>query len=168
MAWSPWRGRRSPPGSRHRAAASCDVADGPDGDAALRPNQLLAFSLSYAPLADPAPVAALGPRLLTPLGLRSFAPGFPGHRGRHRGGPADRDLAYHQGTVWRWLIGPYVDACRRTGLPVARTLGGPEVHLTERGLGSVSETADGDAPHNATGCPFQAWSVAEPLRAGSG
>ena len=141
-----------------------DVVDRPDcDDAAVRPNQLLAFSLPHAPLTDPAPVAALGPRLLTPLGLRSLAPGSPAYRGRHRGGPADRDRAYHQGTVWPWLIGPYVDACRRTGLPVTG-ISGLEAHLAEWGLGSVSETADGDVPHDATGCPFQAWSVAELLR----
>jgi glycogen debranching enzyme len=65
--------------------------------------------------------------------------------------------------VWPWLIGPYVDACRRTGLPVTG-MSGLEAHLAEWGLGSVSETADGDVPHDATGCPFQAWSVAELLR----
>jgi glycogen debranching enzyme len=93
------------------------------------------------------------------------ADGTGGYRGRHRGGPAERDGAYHQGTVWPWLIGPWTDACRRAGLPADGPLAGLRGHLAEWGLGSVSETADGDAPHAATGCPFQAWSVAETLRA---
>ncbi|MFI5484244.1 amylo-alpha-1,6-glucosidase [Micromonospora echinaurantiaca] len=131
----------------------------------LRPNQLLAWSLPYAPLEpDPAALRRVAAGLLTPLGPRSLAPGSPGFVGRHRGGPAERDGAYHQGTVWPWLLGPYVDACRRAGLPVDDLFVGVEAHLTEYGLGSVSETADADAPHRATGCPFQAWSVAELLR----
>src|SRR6266511_2160753 len=144
-----------------------DVVD-PD-DPALRPNQLLAYSLPYAPLApDPGVLRAVGEALLTPLGLRTLAPGDPAYRGRHRGGPADRDRAYHQGTAWPWLIGPYADAIRKAGPPRSGVLDGLldglEAHLGEWGLGSVSETADGDPPHQATGCPFQAWSVAETLR----
>ena len=143
-----------------------DVIDGPNGDdATLRPNALLAVSLPHSPLRDPAPVLAARSHLLTSLGLRSLAPAEPGYRGRHRGGPADRDAAYHQGTVWPWLIGPYVAASLRVGEPVDGVLDGLEAHLGEWGLGSVSETADGDPPHAATGCPFQAWSVAELLRA---
>ncbi len=102
--------------------------------------------------------------LLTPLGLRSLAPDDPRYRADHRGGPAERDAAYHQGTVWPWLIGPYVDAARAAGVPVDGVLDGLDAHLADWGLGSVSETADGDPPHGATGCPFQAWSVAELLR----
>ncbi|MFI7080109.1 amylo-alpha-1,6-glucosidase [Micromonospora sp. NPDC049903] len=135
-------------------------------DDLLRPNQLLAWSLPFAPLeADPRAVGLVGAGLLTPLGPRSLSPDCPGFIGRHRGGPAERDSAYHQGTVWPWLIGPYADASRRAGLPVDTLFTGLEAHLTEYGLGSVSETADGRAPHIATGCPFQAWSVAELLRA---
>lgn len=143
-----------------------DVVDGPAGDdRSCRPNQLLAASLPFGPLAgDRDVIAAVGP-LVTSLGLRSLDPAAPGYRPQHRGGPAARDAAYHQGTVWPWLIGPYVEARRRAGLPVAGLLDGLELHLDEWGLGSVSETADGDAPHRATGCPFQAWSVAELLRA---
>jgi predicted glycogen debranching enzyme len=142
-----------------------DVVAGPNGDdASLRPNQLLAVSLPFAPLAERGVVDSCGP-LVTSLGLRSLAPDAPGYRGRHRGGPAERDAAYHQGTVWPWLIGPYVDAARRCGLPVAGLLDGLELHLADWGLGSISETVDGDPPHGATGCPFQAWSVAEVLRA---
>jgi predicted glycogen debranching enzyme len=135
----------------------------------MRPNQLLAYGLPYAPLRDdpsgPRVVAAIGRALLTPLGPRSLAPGEPGFQSVHRGGVWARDHAYHQGTVWPWLIGPYVDAARAVGLPTSGLLDGLHAHLGEYGIGSVSETADGDAPHEATGCPFQAWSVAELLRA---
>jgi predicted glycogen debranching enzyme len=151
-------------------------------DRSLRPNQLLAWSLPHAPLEpDPRALHLVGAALLTPLGLRSLAPGSPGYAGGHRGGPHDRDRAYHQGTVWPWLIGPYVDAVRRcdaaqmgdirkvtatirNGSLIDRLFSGIEAHLPEFGLGSVSETADGQPPHAATGCPFQAWSVAEVLR----
>ncbi|GIJ23825.1 amylo-alpha-1,6-glucosidase [Micromonospora lutea] len=134
-------------------------------DDLLRPNQLLAWSLPFAPMEpDPQALGRLGVGLLTPLGPRSLSPDSPGFLGRHRGGPAERDTAYHQGTVWPWLIGPYADASRRAGLPVNDLFTGLEAHLSEYGLGSVSETADGTAPHTATGCPFQAWSVAELLR----
>jgi predicted glycogen debranching enzyme len=151
-----------------------DVVDGPDprGARQVRPNQLLAWSLPYAPLApDPKALEAIGAALLTPIGLRSLDPADPDFRGRHRGGPADRDRAYHQGTVWPWLIGPYVDAYRRarpSTTPYGESLFvGLLRHLAEFGLGSISETADGSAPHAGTGCPFQAWSVAEVLRVGT-
>jgi predicted glycogen debranching enzyme len=151
---------------RPDGAGLYDVVDGPGGvDAAVRPNQLLAVSLPHAPAVDRAVVETCRRALLCPLGLRSLAPGEPGYRPRHRGGPAERDAAYHQGTVWPWLIGPYADAARRTGAPVGAGLAdGFALHLHEWGLGSVSETADGDPPHAGTGCPFQAWSVAELLR----
>jgi predicted glycogen debranching enzyme len=135
-------------------------------DPSLRPNQLLAWSLPHAPLAGTAApgVAAAGAALLTPLGLRTLAPSEYGYAGVHRGGRDDRDGAYHQGTVWPWLIGPYVDACAATGLPTEGLLTGLAAHLAEWGVGSISETADGDAPHRATGSPFSARSVAEVLR----
>jgi predicted glycogen debranching enzyme len=137
-----------------------DVVDGPGGDdASIRPNQLLA-----APLLDTETaarvVAVCRDTLLTPLGLRSLAPSDPRYRPHHRGTPAERDSAYHQGTVWPWLIGPYVDAAAAGGV-----LDALDAHVADWGVGSVSETADGAAPHGATGCPFQAWSVAELLRA---
>jgi predicted glycogen debranching enzyme len=145
-----------------------DVVDGPSGDdASIRPNQLLAASLPVSLLgvdAARSAVAVCQDALLTPLGLRSLAPSDPGYRPYHRGSPAERDAAYHQGTVWPWLLGPYVDAARLAGVPHETALAGIEAHLGEWGLGSVSETADGAAPHAATGCPFQAWSVAEVLR----
>jgi predicted glycogen debranching enzyme len=129
----------------------------------LRPNQVLAHALPYGPLrGQPVPDAL--DVLVTPLGLRTLAPDAPGYRGRHRGNPAERDAAYHEGTVWPWLVGPYADARRAAGQPLDGLLDGLTAHLYEYGLGSVSETADGDPPHGATGCPFQAWSVAEVLR----
>ncbi|GAA5183181.1 amylo-alpha-1,6-glucosidase [Rugosimonospora acidiphila] len=146
-----------------------DVVDGPAGDdPSLRPNQLIAYALRHAPLRGRRPPAAVDSDLLTPLGLRSLAPRAGDYRGAHRGGPAERDRAYHQGTVWPWLLGPYADARRAAGLPVDGLLDGLIAHLGDYGLGSVSETADGDAPHGATGCPFQAWSVAELLRLRAG
>jgi predicted glycogen debranching enzyme len=136
-------------------------------DPSLRPNQLLAWSLPYAPLpgtdARPA-LDKIGEALLTPLGLRTLAPTEYGYQGVHRGGRDERDIAYHQGTVWPWLIGPYADARAAAGLPVDGLLAGLEAHLDEWGAGSVSETADGDPPHRATGSPFSARSVAELLR----
>ena len=98
------------------------------------------------------------------LGLRSLAPDDPRYRPHHRGNPAERDAAYHEGTVWPWLLGPYVDAAKQVGVSTDGLLEGIRAHLGEWGLGSISETADGAAPHAATGCPFQAWSVAEVLR----
>ena len=152
-----------------RGGAVLDVASGPGGDdASLRPNQLFAVGLPGAPLQGDiarSVVDTVRRRLLTPLGPRSLDPADPAYRGSHHGGPARRDRAYHQGTVWPWLTGIYVDAALATGAPTDGVLDGLEAHLGEWGLGSVSETTDGDAPHLATGCPFQAWSVAEVLRA---
>jgi predicted glycogen debranching enzyme len=150
--------RRYPAGDGLR-----DVLDGPAGDdASLRPNQLLAWSLPDGPMDGPPPALDT---LLTPLGVRSLDPADPAYLGQHRGDQTARDLAYHQGTVWPWLIGPYVAARHRADLPVDGLTAGLEAHLSEYGVGSISETADGDAPHGGTGCPFQAWSVAELLRA---
>src|SRR4029079_11967169 len=136
--------------------------------ASIRPNQLLAVSLPQVPILDDVAsrrvVDVCRAVLLTPLGLRSLAPQDQRFCASHRGSPAERDAAYHQGTVWPWLIGPYAESCRRTGVDADGALDGLEAHLGEWGLGSVSETADGAAPHAATGCPFQAWSVAQLLR----
>lgn len=146
-----------------------DVVDTPAGpvDAAVRPNQVIAAALVPG-LIGISPVLSATAGLLTPLGLRSLDPGDRAYRPRHRGGPAERDSAYHQGTVWPWLIGPWTDAALAAGMPggaVACAHSALEAHLSEAGLGSVSETADAAAPHGTTGCPFQAWSVAELLRA---
>jgi predicted glycogen debranching enzyme len=139
-------------------------------DAVLRPNQLLAFSLPYAPAADEAHLCsrvleAVGSALVTPLGLRSLAPAEYGYHPAHRGGVVARDTAYHQGTVWAWWLGPYVEARLAAGLPIDTVLAAVEAHLTEGGLGSVSEIAEGDAPHRPTGAPFSARSVAAVLHA---
>ena len=144
-----------------------DTVDGPLGDdPAVRPNQLIAVARGLVDGEAAAAVVRACAPLVTPLGLRSLAPADPRYIGRHRGNQGQRDAAYHQGTVWPWLLGPYVDACIATGAnDVGALLDGVVAHLGEAGLGSVSETADGDAPHNPTGCPFQAWSVAEVHRA---
>jgi predicted glycogen debranching enzyme len=146
-----------------------DVVDGPDGDDwSVRPNQLLAASLPDGPLArDPEAAGAIRRAcapLLTPLGLRSLSPEDSRYVPAHRGSSAQRDRAYHQGTVWPWLIGPYSDVSELCGRDPSPTLEGLMGHLGDWGLGSISETADADPPHGATGCPFQAWSVAETLR----
>lgn len=147
-----------------------DVVDGPFGvDHRIRPNQLLAASLPDGPYATADGAAmildACAP-LVTPLGMRSLGPDDREYLGRHRGDPASRDRAYHQGTVWPWLAGPYVDASVLAGRRGAAEalVDSLVAHLRDWGVGSISETADGDAPHTATGCPFQAWSVAEVLR----
>ncbi|MEV4508345.1 amylo-alpha-1,6-glucosidase [Dactylosporangium sp. NPDC049525] len=139
-------------------------------DAVLRPNQILAFSLPYAPGADEAHLGsrvlqAVGSTLVTSLGLRSLAPTEYGYHGGHRGGVIPRDTAYHQGTVWVWWLAPYVEARLAAGLPVDGVLTAVEAHLGECGLGSVSEIAEGDAPHRPTGAPFSARSVAAVLHA---
>lgn len=135
-------------------------------DPVLRPNQLFAYALPYAPLdgADPAAVRAVSRSLLTPLGLRTLAPTEYGYQGRHAGTEPVRAEAYHQGTAWPWLIGVYIDACRAVGLPTTGLLRALEAHLPEHGIGSVSELVDGDAPYRAGGCPFSARSVAELIR----
>ncbi len=133
-----------------------DVVDGPDGDdASLRPNQIFAVSLSPDLLDDgqaAAVVAACRRELLTPMGLRSLAPSDARYQGHYSGGPAERDGAYHQGTVWSWLLGPFALAHFRVhgNRPEAQALlaaiGG---HLAEACVGSISEVFDGDAPHIA-------------------
>jgi predicted glycogen debranching enzyme len=153
---------------RPDGAGLFDVIDGPEGDdASVRPNQLLAAALPGSVLDQAiasSTVAACRDNLLTPLGLRTLDPADPRYQPYHRGNPAERDAAYHQGTVWPWLLGPYSDAARHAGIPSDGALDGIEAHIREWGLGGISETAEGDAPHAATGCPFQAWSVAEVLR----
>lgn len=142
-----------------------DVVDGPDGDdTRIRPNQVITASLPHGPAMPEGWIDAVRD-LLTPLGLRTLHTQESAYRGEHSGDPHARDTAYHQGTVWPWLVGPYVSAMLRAGKVPGAVLAGLEAHLEEWGLGSVSETANGDPPHHATGAPFQAWSVAEVLRA---
>ncbi|HEV8711856.1 MAG TPA: amylo-alpha-1,6-glucosidase [Candidatus Binatia bacterium] len=145
-------------------------------DSSFRPNQTLAVGGLPISLLDAdrarRVVEAVEKRLWTPLGLRSLAPGEPGYRPQCQGGVSERDSAYHQGTVWPWLIGPFVEAWVRVhgGTPKvkrdarARYLEPLLRHLDEAGLGHISEAADGDSPHTPRGCPFQAWSVGEVLR----
>jgi predicted glycogen debranching enzyme len=145
-------------------------------DLALRPNQILAVGGLPFPLLEGERarrvVDAVEGRLVTPLGLRSLAPGEPGYRPRYEGGVVERDEAYHQGTVWPWLLGPFVEAWVRVrgfapGAKRAareRFVAPLRLHLGEAGLGHVSEVADADPPYRPGGCPFQAWSLGELLR----
>ena len=111
--------------------------------------------------------------LLTPYGLRTLSPRDPRYLGRYEGGPAQRDAAYHQGTVWPWLIGPYIDAFLSVNghsdesKAKAREILRPLAELDVVGINTVPELFDGDAPHRPGGCISQAWSVAELLRAWS-
>ncbi|MGH7930974.1 MAG: amylo-alpha-1,6-glucosidase, partial [Candidatus Binatia bacterium] len=145
-------------------------------DSAFRPNQI--FAVGGLPLQiiqgkkARAVVDAVEQRLWTPLGLRSLAPGETGYTPSYRGAVRERDSAYHQGTAWPWLIGPFVEAWVRV------RGGGSEArhearsvfvtplleHLGHAGLGHVSEIADADPPHAPRGCPFQAWSLGELMR----
>jgi predicted glycogen debranching enzyme len=145
-------------------------------DASLRPNQIFAVGgLPFAMVAGDLArdiVALVEGKLLTPLGLRSLSPDDAAYVGSYRGGPAARDAAYHQGTVWPWLMGAFVDAwvSVRGGTGAAKSeaanrfLPALMAHLDEAGLGHVSEVADGDFPHKPGGCPFQAWSLGELIR----
>jgi predicted glycogen debranching enzyme len=197
------------------AATDClyDVVDCNDqpgtDDPAIRPNQLFSISLTH-PILDESrwrSVLKVCERdLWTPLGMRTLSPRDPNYRARYGGDLVCRDEAYHQGTVWPWLLGAFVTACIRTmsgrettAIPTRSSIaegsrlaglgrelsGGPgdyaelppvrkiarqfldglASHLSEDGIGSICEVADGDAPHTPGGCPWQAWSVAEPLRA---
>jgi predicted glycogen debranching enzyme len=155
-----------------RSRALFDVVDGEDGDDdAIRPNQLFAISLPH-PVLDSqywkSVVDVVHDQLLTPYGLRSLAPLHPDYQSQYFGDLRARDLAYHQGTVWPWLIGPFVDAWRRVYpdrieelRPIAVSLG---KHLMSACVGSVSEIFDAEPPYTPRGCCAQAWSVAEIMR----
>ena len=152
-----------------------DVFRGSILDTAVRPNQLFAVALPFSPL-DPAEQAGVVRRvredLLTPCGLRTLAPTDPAYRGLYRGNGTERDSAYHQGTVWPWLLGPFGEAALKVAenredeknhlRTYLRTF--LQDHLSEAGIGSVSEVFDGDTPHRPGGCIAQAWSVAEMIR----
>lgn len=149
------------------------VQDGRRDDA-IRPNQIFALSLPFTMVTKTVAMNTLATverHLLTELGLRTLAPCHRHYRGKYRGGPLERDTAYHQGTVWPWLLGPFLTAyCRAhdysdAALARSRALLEPlRRHLQDAGLGTVSEIADADAPQRPDGCIAQAWSVAEPLR----
>jgi predicted glycogen debranching enzyme len=146
--------------------------DGPD--ASIRPNQIFAVSLHHSMLSKERAEQVLSVverELLTPYGLRSLSPRDPQYKGRYEGDPFHRDSAYHQGTVWPWLLGHYItafckihdssDDTRQQARDLLKPL---EAHLYEAGLGQISEIYDGDAPHRPRGCFAQAWSVGELLR----
>jgi predicted glycogen debranching enzyme len=149
-----------------------DVIDGPQGnDTTCRPNQLLSISLRH-PVLDQSywegVFDVVRQRLLTPVGLRSLAPDHPDYKPKYFGDIRARDAAYHQGTVWPWLIGPFIDAWLRI-YPAERAkarqcLEGLVPHLGEACLGTISEIFDAEPPFIPRGCVAQAWSVAEMLR----
>jgi predicted glycogen debranching enzyme len=149
-----------------------DSQDPPGGDdAALRPNQLLAISLPHPVLAPahwPAVLERVTTELLTPVGLRSLARGNPNYKPKYYGDLRSRDAAYHQGTVWAWLIGPFVDAWLKVHpgdrAGARHALEGFRAHLDEACVGSISEIFDAEPPFTPRGCIAQAWSVAEVLR----
>jgi glycogen debranching enzyme len=148
-----------------------DLIDGSEGeDDSLRPNQLFAVSLHHSALTPQQAKAVVDVctlDLLTPHGLRSLSQEHPQYRAHYGGDLRQRDGAYHQGTVWGWLIGPYASAHLRVygDREAARGLLFPLMYqLGGHGLGSLSEIFDGDAPFTARGCIAQAWSVAEVLR----
>ena len=149
-----------------------DVIDGEQGnDTACRPNQILAISLDH-PVLDRTrwqPVFnVVCERLLTPVGLRSLAPGHRDYKPQYYGDLRARDAAYHQGTAWGWLAGPFIDAWLKVQpddrAGARRCLDGFAAHLNEAGVGTLSEIFDGESPYTARGCIAQAWSVAEVLR----
>ncbi len=150
-----------------------DVVGDEGSDASVRPNQIFALSLPFPLLSGPRAerlLALVEAKLLTPRGLRTLSPDDPRYRPIYVGGPLERDGAYHQGTVWSWLLGPYVTALVRVRGEEGRRQGREILdrfapHLLEAGLGTVSEIFDAEPPHAPRGCPAQAWSVAELLRA---
>jgi predicted glycogen debranching enzyme len=182
-------GRRSRTRSCARTGSGCSTGSNPGEDgwtasAEIRPNQLFAASLAHGPLDQAqraAVVAVVRDRLLTPQGVRTLDPADPGYIGRYRGDMMARDGAYHNGTVWPWLIGAYAEAVLRAGGFSAETGFATEARSEARasiepllavlrgvGLGQLPEIYDGDdsadEPRSPDGCPAQAWSVAEPLR----
>jgi predicted glycogen debranching enzyme len=152
-----------------------DVVNDGLPDKSIRPNQIFAVSLNYSMVSAErarAVVETVERELLTPVGLRTLSAADPHYQGTYRGDQRSRDSAYHQGTVWPWLLGPFISAYVKVngGSEQSRSranelLRGMEKHLTEAGLGQISETFDGDVPHHPRGCFAQAWSVAEILRA---
>jgi len=152
-----------------------DVVNGEECDASIRPNQIFAVSLHHTMLpADKERqiVDVVQRELLTPLGLRSLSPNDAHYRPRYEGGVRERDSAYHQGTVWPWLMGPFISAYVKVHRRSVEARSQAELwfrgfdeHLRTACLGQVSEIADADSPHTPRGCVAQAWSVAELLRA---
>ena len=144
-------------------------------DESIRPNQIFAVSAPYSPLSHDQQAAVLETvteHLLTPMGLRTLSPEDPAYRGHYGHSVEDRDTAYHNGTVWPWLLGAYIEAYLKVhsadataGVAAAAMLSAFDDHIVSAGLGQVSEICEGDRPHRPAGCIAQAWSVAEILRA---
>ena len=158
-----------------RGGYLADVWRPGEQDRSLRPNQIFAASLPYSVLHEddwPFVVEAVRDALLTPFGLRTLSPEEPGYRPVYEGGPASRDSAYHQGTVWPWLLGAYTEALLRTAWDTENAVAEYlelltplfAEHLPAVGIGNLSEIFGGDPPHKPDGCIAQAWSVAETLR----
>jgi predicted glycogen debranching enzyme len=171
------RARNSFPQLFWNAAAGClyDAVDGNTRDGSVRPNQIFAVSLFHQMLPPDkakAVVDSVERHLLTPYGLRTLAPGDSRYRGRYEGNPFSRDSAYHQGTVWPWLMGPFTSAylyvnghSPEAQAQVRQWLAELQRYASDEGVGQIPEVFDGDAPHRPGGCIAQAWSVAELLRA---
>jgi len=159
------------------ADAGClfDVINGEERDGAIRPNQIFAISLRHRMLPaemERAIVEVVERELFTPVGLRTLSPRDGNYHPQLRGSPRDRDAAYHQGTVWPWLMGPFIsayvkvhDRSEEARARAALWLAGFEEHLRTAGVGHISEIADGESPHTPRGCIAQAWSAGELLRA---
>jgi predicted glycogen debranching enzyme len=149
-----------------------DYVDGEYKDWSVRPNMIFVASLEYSPVDEEIRkkvVSVVKRELLTPRGLRTLTPKNPAYKGSYFGDQAERDLAYHQGTVWPWLLGHFAEGYLKlhgkSGLSFIKSLyNGFEPVMTEHGIGTISEIYDGDPPHTARGAISQAWSVAELLR----
>ena len=149
-----------------------DFVNGGGQNVFVRPNQVIACSLEYSPLSDEMIHGVLDVvknELLTPKGLRTLAPKNPAYEGTYEGDQATRDRAYHQGTVWPWLLGPYIEAnFRLYGKKFAKTarelFANFEEDMTVYGVCSIGEIYDGNPPYTPNGCISQAWSVGEILR----
>jgi len=149
-----------------------DVINGDKKDDSIRPNQIFAISLPYQLISEEKAKKVLeivNEHLLTPVGLRSLSPSDPNYKSFYGGGQYERDGAYHQGTVWSWLLGPYIDALLKTNGESGKAEAKEIIkrfkpHLSQAGIGTISEIFDGNEPHHPRGCIAQAWGIAEILR----
>jgi len=155
-----------------------DVVEGNRRDASIRPNQIFAASLPNSPLSEAqqsAVVEVVRRELLTPMGLRTLSRSDPNFKGKYSGPQVQRDAAYHNGTVWAWLIGPFLEAYLKVNKKSAEAVSQAKqwlepliLHMSDQGaIGQIAEIFEGDEPHRPVGCPAQAWSVAEVLRIAS-
>ncbi len=156
---------------RQDAGCLFDVIEGEQGnDTSFRPNQIVAIALQHPILEEQrwrAVVDAVADKLLTPVGLRTLSRDHRDYKPMYFGDLRARDAAYHQGTVWAWLIGPFIDAWLKVYKDASKARGmleGFHSHLVEVGIGTVSEIFDAEPPYHPRGCIAQAWSVAEVLR----